>query len=941
MSNNTFETAKEISLSSSAQTSTDSVSANLTDYYRFQLKSYGSLSAVLDRLSGDANLELIQDRNGTVSSSEIFSASNNQSTIGELVSAVLNPGTYYLRVSPSQDNTRYSLNLSAARGSLNLPLDDLSANVDLQFLDSRGAVIQAAIAGNSAESISSGLLSAGTYSVQLGLNESDITNYTLGLSAAPPVYKYEFSYYYNGKDNTADYYRGWVYAQPGTYTVGSFFDPNPNNNEIGSNGNYYITKSSQEGIATDVGKVFVDRYCDIDNSQNVYTPYYFNQGKASGTNFLGSESDYANSPISSQTDFGQDNWEFDAQPELFGFLDIAQGSLSAGDSLTANFKIQNTGADAQPFRVAFYLSKDSTITTDDRLLAICDLDAIAANTLTAPMSKTLYLPASTDGFWVKDGTDSYHIGMIVDSLNAVSEANENNNANRGIGTDSSQVSISSVVKDPVVNYGAASGNPTIDALLNANRAYWNTSVNGGVITYSFYANASGYTGREIVSEVSTTIKNNVRAILSSIESFINVQFVEVADTATSCGVIRYMYSDGKTNPSNAAYSFYAYGYYPGLDCGGDVHLNPNRAASFEGSAGTYGYMSLIHETLHTLGLKHPGNYNVGGGTTEGPFLSPPEDNTTNTVMTYNNGTGDTQYHGSKAITPMNYDIRALQYLYGARDQNANATTYTFNTVYGYEVKNQFFGSTTTEIKQSIWDAGGVDTLDFSGLSGGSSYRFDLNSGGILTTQSSYNGATYYDYGQDSQPTDGIPQGSQSVTSNFGTTIANGTVIENLINSSGNDYIIANTASNVFKGYTFGTFTGDDAIDSSSAADSLELTGFNLSNLTTAVSGSDLTIGLGSSGSIRLQNYYGANGSMKLLVGNTYYTYSSSGSWQAAAVPAASPDIIASVSGLTATVASTSNLQPSMSPAACMCPICSGTAVNLLGTSSLVAAIGLN
>ena len=227
------------------------------------------------------------------------------------------------------------------------------------------------------------------------------------------------------------------------------------------------------------------------------------------------------------------------------------------------------------------------------------------------------------------------------------------------------------------------------------------------------------------------------------------------------------------------------------------------------------------------------------------------------------------------------------------------------------------------------------------MSGGSSYRFDLNSGGILTTQSSYNGSTYYDYGQDSQPTDGIPQGSQSVTSNFGTTIANGTVIENLINSSGNDYIIANTASNVFKGYTFGTFTGDDAIDSSSAADSLELTGFNLSNLTTAVSGSDLTIGLGSSGSIRLQNYYGANGSMKLLVGNTYYTYSSSGSWQAAAVPAASPDIIASVSGLTATVASTSNLQPSMSPAACMCPICSGTAANLLGTSSLVAAIGLN
>ncbi|WP_073069699.1 pre-peptidase C-terminal domain-containing protein [Phormidesmis priestleyi] len=1323
MSNNTLETAKEISLSSSAQTLTDSVSANLTDYYRFQLKSYGSLSTVLDRLSGDANLELIQDRdrNGTVSSSEILAISNNQGAISELVSAVLNPGTYYLRVSTSQDSTRYSLNLSAvfdlkteltwrnyatgenavwlmnnsaiesavfltkvpgtdwniegvadfnhdgqtdviwrnyatgenavwlmnnnaiesavfltkvpgtdwniegvadfnhdgqadviwrnyvtgenavwlmnnnviesavfltkvagtdwniegvadfnqdgqtdviwrnyvtgenavwlmnnnviesavfltkvadpnwriegvgkqfeqklindvvgdtianafnigtldknatfreslgsandleddyqftlsANSSLSLTLNGLSANVDLQLLNSSGAVIQtSAIAGNSAESISSGLLSAGTYYVRLSLNGSDITSYTLNLSAALPIYQYEFTYYYNGsnnckdyytghvyayadtysagqlfdavignnetgyagkyliksaiaaeniadlgkvfvdkyynsenstsytpvyfgqgktsgtnylgseydfignsnssdndfgldkwvydisyskynfiyyyngKDNTADYYSGWVYAQPGTYTVGSLLDSNPNNNDIGSNGNYSITKSSREGIATDVGKVFVDRYYDIDNSQKTYTPYYFNQGKASGTNLLGSEYDYGNSLISSQTDFGQDSLEFDAQPELFGsFFDIAQVSFTTGDSLTANFKIQNTGADARPFRVAFYLSKDTTMTTDDRLLAICDLDTIAANTLTATISKTLYLPGSADGFWVKDGTNSYHIGMIVDSLNAVSEANESNNANRGIGSDSKEVSITNVVKDPVVNYGAASGNPLIDALLNANRAYWNTSVNGGVITYSFYANASGYTGREIVSEISTTIKNNVRAILSSIESFINVRFVEVADTATSCGVIRYMYSDGKANSNDAAYGFYAYGYYPGSNSGGDIHLNPNRATSFEGSAGTYGYMSLIHETLHTLGLKHPGNYNVGGGTTEAPFLSPTEDNTTNTVMTYNNGTSDTQYHGSKAITPMSYDIRALQYLYGARNQNADATTYTFNTVYGYGVANQFFGSTTTELKQSIWDAGGVDTLDFSGLSGGSSYRFDLNPGGILTTQSSYNGSTYYDYGQDSQPTDGIPQGSQSATSNFGTTIAEGTMIENLITSCGNDYIIANTASNVFKGYTFGTFTGDDVIDSSSAADSLELAGFNLSNLTTAVSGSDLTIGLGS-GSIRLQNYYGANGSMKLLVGDTYYTYSSSGSWQAVAVPAAitapnaSLDIVAAASGLTATVASTSQVQPPMSPAACMCPICSGTAVNLLGTSSLVAAIGL-
>ncbi|MCY7321784.1 MAG: PPC domain-containing protein, partial [Phormidesmis sp. CAN_BIN36] len=115
MSNNTLETAQEISLSSDKQTLTDSVSANLADYYRFQLKSYSRLSAVLDRLSGDANLALVQDRdrNGIISSSEILTVSNNQGAIGELVSAVLKPGTYYLQVSTNQDSTRYSLNLSA------------------------------------------------------------------------------------------------------------------------------------------------------------------------------------------------------------------------------------------------------------------------------------------------------------------------------------------------------------------------------------------------------------------------------------------------------------------------------------------------------------------------------------------------------------------------------------------------------------------------------------------------------------------------------------------------------------------------------------------------------------------------------------------------------------------------------------------------------------
>ncbi len=151
---------------------------------------------------------------------------------------------------------------------------------------------------------------------------------------------------------------------------------------------------------------------------------------------------------------------------------------------------------------------------------------------------------------------------------------------------------------------------------------------------------------------------------------------------------------------------------------------------YQRGPGTYGYAAVIHETLHALGLKHPGNYNAEGVGTDGPYLSSNEDNNTNTIMSYNNGGRGAGYN---SLTPMAYDMRALQYLYGARDNNSSRTTYAFSNVYAYSVSGQTFGSTTTPVKQSIWDSGGVDTLDFSGLSSSSSYRFDLNQGGTITT----------------------------------------------------------------------------------------------------------------------------------------------------------------------------------------------------------------
>jgi Calx-beta domain/CARDB/Peptidase M10 serralysin C terminal len=554
----------------------------------------------------------------------------------------------------------------------------------------------------------------------------------------------------------------------------------------------------------------------------------------------------------------------DILPDLRGSFFDAPEPLTAGSSSTLNFQIQNAGTlNAGRFGVSFYLSDDSTITRSDRRLSEYHFDDLAANTTTALLSTALNLPIAGDVIW--NGSKTYSIGMIIDEQSRIWESDDTNNANRDNGLDWDDVAItvsSTALVDPIAATGVASSNPETNTLLVPDHSYWNTSANGGIITYSFYKPSSGpYSGSETVSEVAEKVKIDVHQILNLIESYIDVRFVEVADTSTHAGAIRYMLSDMEG---------YAYAYYPGLGIGGDVHLGSAYASDFSAGYGSEGYMVLIHETLHALGLKHPGNYD-GSGTGEPPFLAGGEDNTTNTVMSYNTA-------GSGAISPMSYDIRALQYLYGVKPARTTNTTYNFRSPTGYRVDSQFFGSTTIPLKQTLWDTGGVDTLDFSNVSISDDYYFDLWQGGILTTQSAYNAVRYTALGA----------GGSYTTSALGTAIAFNTTIENLINSRSNDTIIANSANNVFKGYALGTFTGNDTIEQSSSADVLELSGYSLASLTATISGTDLTIGLGTNGTVQIKDYYGTHGSMKIWVNGTYYTYRASGGWQIAAAPALLP-----------------------------------------------------
>ncbi|MGG6263367.1 FG-GAP-like repeat-containing protein [Leptolyngbya sp. AN03gr2] len=115
MSFNTFDTARSINLTATSQSFAGTV--NLTDpvdFYRLQINSKSSIQLSLTGLSGNANLELIQDRNrnGVIDTNETLQRSTNATAIAELINTVLNPGTYFIRVAASNSSTNYRLDVS-------------------------------------------------------------------------------------------------------------------------------------------------------------------------------------------------------------------------------------------------------------------------------------------------------------------------------------------------------------------------------------------------------------------------------------------------------------------------------------------------------------------------------------------------------------------------------------------------------------------------------------------------------------------------------------------------------------------------------------------------------------------------------------------------------------------------------------------------------------
>jgi CARDB/Bacterial pre-peptidase C-terminal domain len=759
----------------------------------------------------------------------------------------------------SQWNPRdlYSLNITSL-SAVKLELGNLSGDLDIQLLNAQGESLQGSFFAGTTPELIDRDLQPGQYYVQVQQYSGD-SRYDLSVNVQS-YQSYRFEYYFNGKDNTSDYYTGYTYAHGGTYQVGQFYDPIEKNNTTGKNGRYFITAMTDGGDRYSTQQVFVDRYYDVDATGQSFIPVGFSQKQRAGSKGLGSEQDRINGAVSGL--FGGDQWEYDAAiSELSGNgLSVTEGLVAPGYILGLKYSVTNSLVATENVQVSFYLSRDEAIAPDDYLLTQSTIASFYRNS-TKTDTIQITLPNSQNNFW--DGPGTYYLGMIIDGDNLIKEANETNNLNLGIGKDVTAIDVQefnstpAFLVSPAVGHAQKSGQIEIDALLNSTGAYWDTSQNGGFIPFSFYRTGAKDYVEDTSTELTEPIKANVRQVMETIERYINVHFIETADNEYV--PLRYLFAKDTRGDS------YAYAFYPDSNIGGDVHLSDRWESdaknSFGQGPGNHGYMTLLHETLHALGLKHPGNYDVGGNGTEGPYLLPANDNTSNTIMSYNT-------LGSSPITPMEYDIRALQYLYGAKRQNSNATTYQFTTVHSYQVASEIFGLAETPIKQTLWDSQGIDTLDLSQLATvDRGYSINLNGGGWITTQIDRDRQIYYAQ-QNRMPYYATP---------FGTAIAYSTVLENVITSKSDDQMIANSANNRFQGYDPGQDGGNDRLEGTDRSDILDLANYRLDQIQARLEGEDLLLHL-PKGSIRIVNYYASTSRIQIYLNQASYAYTISAGW---------------------------------------------------------------
>ncbi|WP_235895652.1 M57 family metalloprotease [Yersinia alsatica] len=234
--------------------------------------------------------------------------------------------------------------------------------------------------------------------------------------------------------------------------------------------------------------------------------------------------------------------------------------------------------------------------------------------------------------------------------------------------------------------------------------------------------------------------------MQSIADVANIQFIQASqDSSANLLFLNY---DRKNVIDNG------YAYYPNKGSFSPIWINYMSQDIKNPTKINFGGHVIIHEIGHTLGLHHTHSH---GHTRQVSVMS---------YLSEQNSGAD--YGGNYPSTPQLLDIATLQSRYGANTNNRTGdTTYGFNS---NSNRPYFTAEKASDILIfCVWDAGGIDTFDFSGY--GQNQNINLEE------------LSFSDVG--------------GLTGNI--SIAAGVCIENAIGGSGDDKIWGNSVNNKIAG----------------------------------------------------------------------------------------------------------------------------------------------
>ena len=188
--------------------------------------------------------------------------------------------------------------------------------------------------------------------------------------------------------------------------------------------------------------------------------------------------------------------------------------------------------------------------------------------------------------------------------------------------------------------------------------------------------------------------------------------------------------------------------------------------------GSWEYTAFIHEIGHAIGMKHPGNYNAGGGGTAGPYLPAAEDSHQYTVMSYYSGPtygGDRTDHAAA--------LRRCDHSISLRRQH----------VLPRRRRHLHLRRPRREVK-TIWDGGGSDTFDASNQT--QAVTIDLHPGSFSSIAGINNIAIAFG-----------AMIEAAIGSNYDDTLKAGDTGSILNGGAGNDQLIGGAGNDILNGGT--------------------------------------------------------------------------------------------------------------------------------------------